>query len=164
MKTKDKYKKSLSRRLPDPTPTTPPRAAGQKTAADSSTSRPLNSSTPKFNERSGNVYENKVRGQKVKELRSAKPSEDLNPRVAARKTAAAPPRLLNSSTCRSQNRGNKARMSMKTNSREVEKSRSREVEKPNLEVRPADSDGLSLFNSELSTSRLDFDGTKRECL
>ena len=50
-----------------------------------------------------------------------------------------------------QYRGNKARMSMKTNSREVEKSRSRGVVKPDQEVRRGDAYGLSLFDFQLST-------------
>ena len=74
------------------------------------------------------------------------------------------PQRLDSSTCRLQNRRNKARMSMKTNSREVEKSRSRGVVKPDQQARRGDAYGLSLFDSQLSTSRLEFDGTKRECL
>ena len=61
------------------------------------------------------------------------------------------PQRLDSSTYRLQNRGNKARMSMKTNSREVEKSRSRGVVKPDQEVRRGGAYGLSLFDFQLST-------------
>jgi hypothetical protein len=61
------------------------------------------------------------------------------------------PQRLDSSTCRLQNRRNKARMSMKTNSREVEKSRSRGVVKPDQQVRRGDAYGLSLFDFQLST-------------
>jgi hypothetical protein len=42
----------------------------RKVAAGSSTARLLDSSTPKFDERTGNIYENKGRGQKVKKSRS----------------------------------------------------------------------------------------------
>ncbi len=35
---------------------------------------------------------------------------------------------------------------------------------PNQEVRQWEADGLSLLDSQLSISRLEFDGTKRECL
>ena len=59
MKTKHKYKKSLSSRLPDKTPTAGPRAAGRKVAEGSPTSRLLNLSTAKPGEQSENVYENK---------------------------------------------------------------------------------------------------------
>jgi hypothetical protein len=61
------------------------------------------------------------------------------------------PQRLDSTTYRLQNRGNKARMSMKTNSREVEKSRSRGVVKPDQEVRRGGAYGLSLFDFQLST-------------
>jgi len=61
------------------------------------------------------------------------------------------PQRLDSSTYRLQNRGNKARMSMKTNSREVENSRSRGAVKPDQEVRRGDAYGLSLFDFQLST-------------
>jgi hypothetical protein len=61
------------------------------------------------------------------------------------------PQRLDCPTPRLQNRGNKARMSMKTNSREVEKSRSRGVVKPDQEVRRGDAYGLSLFDFQLST-------------
>jgi len=59
MKTNDKYKKLLSRTVPDQTPTAHPRAGGRKAAADSSTSRPLNLSITESREQSENVYENK---------------------------------------------------------------------------------------------------------
>jgi hypothetical protein len=59
MKTKDKYKKSLSPTVPDQTPTARPRAAGRKVAEGSPTSRLLNLSTAKSTEQSENVYENK---------------------------------------------------------------------------------------------------------
>jgi hypothetical protein len=45
----------------------------RKVAVGSSTARLPNSSTPKFNERSGNVYENKGRCQKVKKSSSQVP-------------------------------------------------------------------------------------------
>jgi hypothetical protein len=61
------------------------------------------------------------------------------------------------------NPGNKARMSMKTNSQGVEGLRSRGVAGPIREV-ASDADGSSLLNPRLSASRLEFDGTKRECL
>jgi hypothetical protein len=50
-------------------------AAGQKAAVSFSTSGPLNSSTPEFNERTGNVYENKEQGQKVEESKSQRVDE-----------------------------------------------------------------------------------------
>jgi hypothetical protein len=59
MKTKDKYKKSLSRTVPDQTPTARPRGAGRKVAEGSPTSRLLNLSIAKSGEQSENVYENK---------------------------------------------------------------------------------------------------------
>jgi hypothetical protein len=46
------------------------RAAGWKAAVSLSTSGLLNSSTPEFNERTGNVYENKEQGKKVEESKS----------------------------------------------------------------------------------------------
>ena len=51
----------------------------------------------------------------------------------------------------------------------VEKSRSQGVEElRSCEAKPKtlgpDTGGFSLFDSRLSTSRLEFDGTKRECL
>jgi len=96
------------------------------------------------------------------------------------------PQPLDSSTYRLRNRGNKARMSMKTNSREVEKSRSRGVreqgqvgrwaggqivvEESDTHCRPQGTDrrpedGAGLLN--LSTPQLidrKIRGTKRECL
>jgi hypothetical protein len=59
MKTKDKYKKSLSRALPDQTSAARLRAAGRKAAEGSSTSRLLNMWITKSGEQSENVYENK---------------------------------------------------------------------------------------------------------
>ena len=59
MKTKDKYKTSLSRTVPDQTPTARLRAAGRKAAADSSPSGLLHLSIAKSGEQSENVYENK---------------------------------------------------------------------------------------------------------
>jgi hypothetical protein len=59
---------------------------------------------------------------------------------------------------------NKARMSMKTNSRVVEESKSSGVAKPNQKVKRQDADDSSLFDSQLSTSQLEFAGTKPECL
>ena len=59
MKTKDKYKKSLSRTVPDQTPTARPWAAGRKVAEGSPTSRHLSSSAARSTEQSENVYENK---------------------------------------------------------------------------------------------------------
>jgi hypothetical protein len=73
----------------------------------------------------------------------------------------ASPCLLGSPTIRFQNSTNEPGMYMKTNSRGVEELRSREA-KPGGQA--VDADGLSLFDSQLSTSRLEFDGTKRECL
>jgi hypothetical protein len=61
MKTKDKYKKSLSRTVPDQTPTACSRAAGRKSAADFSTPQLLNLSITKSREQTQNVYENKGR-------------------------------------------------------------------------------------------------------
>ena len=74
MKTNDKYKKLLSRTVPDQTPTAHPRAGGRKAAADSSTSRPLNLSITESREQSENVYENKGQVQKVAESYSARPN------------------------------------------------------------------------------------------
>jgi hypothetical protein len=71
MKTKDKYKTSLSRTVPDQTPTARLRAAGRTAAADSSTSGVLDSSTAKSGDQSENVYENKGQVQKVAESCSA---------------------------------------------------------------------------------------------
>ncbi len=53
---------------------------------------------------------------------------------------------------------------MKTKSRGVEESRSRGVVNPSQEVKLQDADALSLFDSQLSTSRLEVDGTKPGCL
>ena len=64
MKTKGKYKKSLSLPVPDQTPTARPRAAALKVAGNP---RLPGLSAPKFNERTGNVYENKGGGEEVKE-------------------------------------------------------------------------------------------------
>jgi hypothetical protein len=74
MKTKDKYKKSLSRAVPDQTLTARPRAAGRKAAADSSTSGLLHLSITKSREQSENVYENKGQVQKVAEPCGARPN------------------------------------------------------------------------------------------
>jgi hypothetical protein len=52
---------------------------------------------------------------------------------------------------------------MKTNSRGVEESKSCVVAGPIEEIGP-DGDAVSLLDLRLSTSRLEFDGTKRECL
>ncbi len=76
MKTNDKYKKSLSPRVPDQTPTARPRAAGRKSVADSSTPRLLNLATAKSGEQSENVYENKEQVQKVAESWIARPNAD----------------------------------------------------------------------------------------
>ena len=55
-------------------------------------------------------------------------------------------------------------MSMKTNSREVDKLRSREVAGPMQQEVGSYGEGLSLLNPRFSTPRLELDGTKRECL
>jgi len=55
-------------------------------------------------------------------------------------------------------------MSMKTNSRAVEKSSSREVARPMQQEVGSYGEGLSLLNPRFSTPRLELDGTKRECL
>jgi hypothetical protein len=65
MKTKDKYKKSLSRTVPDQTPNAHLQAAGGKAAAGVSSSRRLNLSSVKSWEQSQNVYENKEQVQNV---------------------------------------------------------------------------------------------------
>ena len=74
----------------------------------------LNLLTAKSREQSQNVYENKGQVQKVAESSSArpKPAACFGPQAGRRRLT---PRLLDSFTCRSQNWGNKARMSMKTN-------------------------------------------------
>jgi len=71
MKTKDKYKKSLSRTGPDQTSTARPRAAGRTVADDSSSSGFLHLSIAKSREQSENVYEIKGQVQKVAESYSA---------------------------------------------------------------------------------------------
>jgi hypothetical protein len=71
MKTKDKYKKSLSRAVPDQTSAARPRAAGRKAAADFSTSALLDLSIANWGEQSENVYESKGQVQDVAESCSA---------------------------------------------------------------------------------------------
>jgi len=71
---------------------------------------------------------------------------------------------LSTLNCSTRIRRNKARMSMKTKSRGVEESRSRGVVNASQEVKLQDADALSLFDSQLSTSRLEVDGTKPGCL
>jgi hypothetical protein len=85
--------------------------------------------------------------RKVEELRSRgaegqDPTESLALRPQAGCARLTPP-LLDFSIYRLQNRGNKARMSMKT--------KSRGVVKPEQEVRRVDAYGLSLFDFQLST-------------
>jgi len=79
MKTKDKYKMSLRRIMPDQAPATRPRFADRKEAVDSSSSGPLNFSIAESGEQSENVYENKGQVQNVAEQGSA----DLYLRSAA---------------------------------------------------------------------------------
>jgi hypothetical protein len=67
MKTKNKYKKSLSRAVPDQTPTARLRAADRVAVDDSSASGLLNFSTVESTEQTQNVYENKEQVQKVAE-------------------------------------------------------------------------------------------------
>ncbi len=61
------------------------------------------------------------------------------------------------------NSTNEPGMSMKTKSRGIEKSKSSGVDAQSRRIGPG-TDGLSLLDSQLATARLEFDGTKRECL
>ena len=70
MKTKGKYKKSLSRTVPDQTPAARPQATGQKAAVSSWTSGLLRLSPTKSREQSENVYENKGQVQNIAESKS----------------------------------------------------------------------------------------------
>ncbi len=81
MKTNDNVKMSRSQGVeelrsgrPRPDRESPPRAAGRKSAADSSPSGLLNKSTANSGEQSQDVYENKGQVQKVAESYSATPS------------------------------------------------------------------------------------------
>jgi hypothetical protein len=142
------------------------RAAGRKVAEGSLTSRLLSLSTARSREQSENVYENK--GQVQKSL----VAQTAGSAVCGFSMIAVAGR--GSQTRRSalhQNRGNKARMSMKTKD-EVKKLRSRGVEElrgRRQEPTQSPSHGLRnagwLLNS--STARLlnyNIEGTKRECL
>jgi hypothetical protein len=128
------------------------------TACHSST---LNSRLLDLNstEQSENVYENKRQVQKVTELlqcQTKRRPHVLVPQAGRRRLT---PRLLDSYTCRSRNQRNKARMSMKTNSRGVEEPRSREVVKPKQEV-----DGrmpTACHSSTLNSRLLDLNSTEQ---
>ena len=127
-----------------------------------------NVSTPqlidrKTGEQSENVYENKGRCQKVGESSAVTGVDPPLIRLAPLATLSPGKRAAEevwsgtrSNARRCKNRENKARMSMKTNSRGVVK--------PNREVKRQDADCLSLLDSRLSTFRLEFERTKRECL
>jgi hypothetical protein len=79
MKIKDKYKKSLSRTLPDQTPTTHPRAAVRKAAHGPSPSRLIKLLAAKSREQSENVYENKGQVQNVADSYGTRPNADHLP-------------------------------------------------------------------------------------
>jgi hypothetical protein len=118
------------------------RAAVRKVAEGSPTSRLLNFSTVKSREQSENVYENKGQVQEVAESYSARPNADRNSSGAQAGRRRLSPRLLDSSTCQSQNRGNKPRMSMKTKDK-VNKSRN---PSPGSLLSPPSPHGRGLFD------------------